>query len=105
MPEIKSCVSDDGCTALHYSAGFGSLDVSKMLVEDHSMDFKNVLDKNGRNAFLISCYNKNPDNMKYFIEKDPTVLESANKDKLNALYFSVHHGSLAGTKILVEDHS
>ena len=99
-PESIACTNP-----LYWSIENGSIGTTKILVEDYKFDFKKAITTKGLNAFLMSSTMQNPEQMEYFINKDPSVLNSTDYSNNNALHLSASHGYFDVSKILVEKYN
>jgi ankyrin repeat protein len=108
---------DNGNTALHCAVEHGWFEVTRILVEEYNLDFKemhlefkdqrincnDVKNNNGENAFHYAARHGKINHLKYFVEKDPEIVNSKTDMGWNALHFSVAYGTAECTKYLVKD--
>lgn len=101
---MVNSVDSNKNNALHINAKRGSLEITEFIVEKHGFDFFNISNDLGRNAFLISAEVGELEKMKYFIQKQPNIIDSVDSENFNALHLSAQFGTLDGSKFLVEQH-
>ena len=106
---LKSVTMDsEKLNVLHLSARYGTLQVTKYLIElgcDMFDDSNQIFStKTRRNAFLLSAESGKTDQMKYFIGQKPEILKTVDSRNNNALHISAARGTLEGTEFLVKKY-
>jgi len=103
-PGLLRCVDEKQRNGLHLTATYGmsshnSSSGSSFLVEKYGFDiFEECSGQSNANAFLLSAKSGSVEQMKYFIGRNPTILNSVDGDGRNGLYLSEKSWKLISQK-------